>query len=298
MRSRASSLARSIELRSSRTFPGQSCACSAAAASSLNCKSPPRKCPGKRQNIGRPVGQRQHGNIDHIEAVVEVFAKAPLADQRGQIGIGGAQDPHLRDACLARAQHFELARLQHAQQFDLAGQRQVADLIQEQSAAVGGLEAPRARAVGSRVGPSFRAEQFRLDELGGNRAAVHGDKWTRAYGRVGMHDLRNALLAGAVRARDQHSNIGASDAAGEFHDALHGIGGEDDAAKIVLLRQTLAPAALLCLQPLLLSGGLRQFQQVLDGRQQLVVVPGLADVIRGARFHQLHGGLQMRPGSQ
>ena len=59
--------------------------------------------------------------------------------------------------------------------------------------------------------------------------------------------------------RDQHAHVRARHAAGEFDDPLHRIGGEHDAAKIVLLGQTLAPPALLILQPPPLARRLRQF---------------------------------------
>ncbi len=160
------------------------------------------------------------------------------------------------------------------------------------------LEAAGARAAGAGVGAGFGAEQLRLDQLRGNRAAVDRDERAAANRGIRMHDLRDALLAGAVRPGDQHPHIGARHPAGQLHHALHRVGGEHDAAQVVLLRQTLAPAALLLLQPLTLARRLRQFQQVLDRRQQLVVVPGLADVIGGAGLDELHRGFQMRPGRQ
>jgi len=113
-----------------------------------------------------------------------------------------------------------------------------------------------------------------------------------------VHDLRDALLTRAVGAADEHTHIGACDAAGQLDNALHRIRGEYNAAKIVLLRQTLAPAALFFLQSLVLARRLRQLQEILDRRQQLVIIPGLADVIRRARLDQLHRGFQMRPRRQ
>ena len=65
------------------------------------------------------------------------------------------------------AEPLELAGLQHAQELRLAGRRQVADLVEEQRAAVGGLEAPGARlraGEGARLG----AEQLGLDQLVGS----------------------------------------------------------------------------------------------------------------------------------
>ena len=113
-----------------------------------------------------------------------------------------------------------------------------------------------------------------------------------------MHDLGDTLLAGAVRAGDQHAHVAARDAAGEFDHPFHLVRGEHDAAQVKLFRQPLAAAALLVLQPLPLAGRLRQFEQVLHRCQQLVVVPGFADVVRGAGLDQLHGGFQMGPRRQ
>ena len=82
----------------------------------------------------------------------------------------------------------------------LPGERQVADLVEEQRAAVGELEAAFARAIrraGVRAG--FGAEKLGLDQLGRQRAAVDGDERAVLDRRVRLDDLGDAFLAGAVR---------------------------------------------------------------------------------------------------
>ena len=72
------------------------------------------------------------------------------------------------------------ALLQHAQQLHLHRQAHVADLVEEQRAALGDLEASLAG--GDRAGERalLVTEQFALEQLRGNRAAVDGDERTLA----------------------------------------------------------------------------------------------------------------------
>jgi hypothetical protein len=78
-------------------------------------------------------------------------ALAPLADT---------------DACVAL--------LERAQEPRLQVERQLADLVEEQGAAVGLLEFAEVFVVGAGEGPLFVAEQDRLDQVGGQGTAVDG----------------------------------------------------------------------------------------------------------------------------
>ena len=89
-----------------------------------------------------------------------------------RLRVGGGDDAHAGAARAVGAEALELAGLQHPQQLRLAAAAERAELVEEQRAAVGGLEAPGARArAGERAG--LGAEQLRLDELVGQRAEVH-----------------------------------------------------------------------------------------------------------------------------
>ena len=91
--------------------------------------------------------------------------KRPGAMRLAQVGVGRGQHAHVHAPRLARAQALELAALQHAQQLHLAGRREVADLVEEQRAAVGGLEAADAPLGGAGVGARLGAEQLALQQL-------------------------------------------------------------------------------------------------------------------------------------
>ena len=102
-----------------------------------------------------------------------------------------------------------------------------------------------------------------------------------------MHDLGDLFLAGAVGAGDQHRQIGARDLAGEREHALARRIGEDEAAQVVFALQRVAPALFAAAMPREFAPRLGQFQQVVDRRQQLAVVPRLGEVVGGAGLDQV-----------
>jgi hypothetical protein len=62
----------------------------------------------------------------------------------GEVAVGGRDDAHVDLHGLVAADALELALLQHAQQLHLDGRGDLADLVEEERAAVGLLEAPLA----------------------------------------------------------------------------------------------------------------------------------------------------------
>ena len=80
----------------------------------------------------------------------EVFAELPLANHRFQIAVGGGDDAHVHGNRLRAADALEGLLLEHAQELHLRAGRQVADLVQEERALVGLLEAADAPLVGAR----------------------------------------------------------------------------------------------------------------------------------------------------
>ncbi|KAG0953689.1 hypothetical protein G6F31_013370 [Rhizopus arrhizus] len=177
----ASSWARWITLRSSRTLPGHGCRCSAVAAALDSDLSEARKRSAR--------GTMSPGQI---------FAEGAVADHGRKVGIGRTDHAHLDLALAVGAQALETAGFQHAQQLHLPAQRQVADLVEEQGAAVGRFELALACLVGAGVGTGLGAEQFCFDQFRWQRTAVDGDERALGRQRIGLDDLRDLLLAGAV----------------------------------------------------------------------------------------------------
>src|SRR5262249_61018428 len=94
------------------------------------------------------------------------------------------------------ADPLELALLQQPQQLGLHRRRHVADLVEEQRAAVGLLELAEMSCRGAGERAFFVAEQLRLDQLGGNRRAVDADERTIASAAALVDGPRHQLLDG------------------------------------------------------------------------------------------------------
>ncbi len=86
------------------------------------------------------VAQRRDDDRKHRQAVVEIFAKGLRLDHGWQVAVrrGDDADVDAHGPLAADAHHF--AVLHHAQQAHLRGEGELADLVEEQRAAVGLLE--------------------------------------------------------------------------------------------------------------------------------------------------------------
>ena len=83
------------------------------------------------------------------------------------------------------------------------GGRQVADLVEEERAAVGELEAALLLRARVRERAGLVAEQLGLDEAFGQRGAAHADEGLARAGRVVVEGVGDELLARAGLAADQ-----------------------------------------------------------------------------------------------
>ena len=87
--------------------------------------------------------KRRDRHLDDVEAVIEILAEAAGLDLLDQPLVGRGDDADVDLARVARADRLDLARLQHAQQLDLRLERHLADLVEEQGAAIGILRSGR-----------------------------------------------------------------------------------------------------------------------------------------------------------
>src|SRR5690606_16424325 len=96
----------------------------------------------ERDEIAFALTQRRQEDRHHADAIIEVGAKLAFLNRLFQIAIGRADKTNVDLHRARSADALELALLQHAQQLGLEGRRDVSDLVEEQSAAVGELETP------------------------------------------------------------------------------------------------------------------------------------------------------------
>src|SRR6266566_7249133 len=94
----------------------------------------------QRRNIFLAVAQRWQGDVDDVQAVIEVFAKSSFLHQLFQIRIRGGENSHVDLDRIGRAQRHKFPLLNYAQKLGLRLRTDGADFIEEDGAAVGDLE--------------------------------------------------------------------------------------------------------------------------------------------------------------
>ncbi|MNO62695.1 hypothetical protein D3C76_533760 [compost metagenome] len=134
------------------------------------------KMVGQHRQVTIALTQGRGRDLQHVQAVIQVFAKAFLLDRRLQIDMGCRQHPYIHGDRLATANPFDVFFLEEAQQARLQLKGQIADLVEKQRAAVSRFDPPDLALMGAGKGPLLMAKQFGLDQVLGNRPAVDRDK--------------------------------------------------------------------------------------------------------------------------
>ena len=122
------------------------------------------------------LAQGRRAERHHVEPEVEVLAEAPRLDLLAELLVGRRDDAHVDLDHPLAADAAELAGLQRPQHLGLGGQAHVADLVEEEGAAVGDLEQAALAADRAGEGALLVAEELALDELGRDGRAVHLDE--------------------------------------------------------------------------------------------------------------------------
>ena len=161
-----------------------------------------------QRDVVRALAQRHEIDREHVEPEIKVFAEAAAPHLRLQVAIGRGDHAHIDMARALLADALELALLQHAQKLALKLERYLADLVEEQRAAVGELEPADAVAQRAFERALGVAEEFAFEQLGRDRRAIDPDQRPVAAAARLVDRARHQLLAGAGLAGDQHRRIG------------------------------------------------------------------------------------------
>lgn len=144
------------------------------------------KMPGQQQNVLATLAQRRNVHRVGRETMVKVRAKALLAYLVMQLAVAGGNHPHIHMTWPILAQPLDFAILQGAQQFGLHVQRQFTHLVEQQGAAVRGLEAPGALLPGTLL-PGLVGSPLSLDVL--RTMADTGKAWPLIGGTGRIYGL-------------------------------------------------------------------------------------------------------------
>ncbi len=207
--------------------------------------------PHQKRNVLAPIAQRRQLDLDALEPVVEIVAKATLGHQRLQIAVRGGHQPHVDRNRGLSADAEDLSLLQGTQELHLNGLAEIADLVEKEGAGGGELELAAARFDAGRDSP-FDAEQLALEQRLGDGGAV--DRHQRpASLRLEMDQLGHQLLAGTALAPHHHAHSARGHPLGQIERPPHRCGLGDDPAATDLADEVALERAVLFLEPLALD---------------------------------------------
>ncbi len=130
----------------------------------------------QHQDVLAPLPQGGQGDDVERQPVQQIVAKLPLVGQRRQILVGGAHQAHVDLEGLGTADALEFTVLDDPQQLLLHPGAGGGQLVEEQGAAVGPLEAALMALGGPGEGARLVAEQLGLQQALAQGGAVDGDK--------------------------------------------------------------------------------------------------------------------------
>ena len=175
----------------------------------------------EQRQVVAALAQRRQVDGDDVEAEVQVGPEAAILHALVEVAVGGGDDAHVDGDRLRAADARERALLEDAQQLGLRARVHLADLVEEDRAAVGALEVAELARVRVGEGAALVAEQLALEQVLGDGGAV--DRHQRAAGAraVVVDRLGDDLFAGAALAGEQHGGAQRRDAADGGEHRLH-----------------------------------------------------------------------------
>ncbi len=169
---------------------------------------------GRSRNGGKPQAH-------DVEAMQQILAEQALAHALLEVLVRRRDDAHVGAQRRMTAHAVVLAVGQHAQQPHLQVGGHVADLVEEQRAAFGLLEAAAAHRLRARERAALVAEELGLEQVLRDRRRVDRDERHRRARAVPVKRACDQLLAGARLARDHHRRVRLRQAADRAKHFLH-----------------------------------------------------------------------------
>ena len=148
---------------------------------------------GERLDVLVALAQGRQHDREHGEAVEQVLAEAAGGDLGRQVSVGGGDPAHVGAQGLAAADALEGPLLQHAQQLGLQAGRQLADLVEEEGAALGELSAVLAHEIRNPLA-SLKGHAQLLEEQLVDEPRRHAKAQRVVDEAVRLERLTNTLL--------------------------------------------------------------------------------------------------------
>jgi hypothetical protein len=164
----------------------------------------------KHRDVLAALAKRRQLDGEDVEPVEQIFAE-PLFRRHGeQIPMGGCHQARIRPDRLVAAEPLELALLDQAEDLRLDLERQLPNLVEEDGAVLGGLEAPNPPARRTRERALLVAHQLALEEVRRDGSAVRLHERAPALAPE-VDGAGDKLLAGPSLSDDEDRRVGARD---------------------------------------------------------------------------------------
>src|SRR5262249_16189989 len=250
-----------------------------------------KEVPLQRQDVLGPLAQRRNRDRDDVEPIEEVLAELALFHHRLERAVRGGDDPDVDLDVPRAADTLEHAFLQAAEQLRLTVRRHLADLIEEQRAAIGELHQPLLPPARVGEGAFLVAEQLALEERLRDRRAVDFHERAVAARALVVQTFRDELLAGSALAMNEDRvRLAARELADDLAQAPRGIRFADELIALVLAFLALG-------QPRDLAPRLHLVERATYGDAQLLeMLEGLLQVVGGAGLDRRDRALDVTEG--
>ena len=234
--------------------------------------------PCQQQDILASLAQGRQVQRYGVQAVKQVLTEGSRLNAGFQIGVRGRHNPHINLVCLGGTHSGHLALFNHRKQLLLHQGRQVANLVQEQGAAIGLFHTPLLCGGGAGEGSLFMTEEFALEQGFRNAAHVNGHHSLAVSGGKAMQFVRHHILSRTVLAGDQHIGVCGGNAGNLFLQRADTFRLANESACVVIM-------------PCVSVGqsGTAQVHSGMHGIQHSLLVPGLGNEVHRSGLDGTHG---------
>lgn len=153
---------------------------------------------GQQGDVGTAFAQGRELYGECFEAVKEVFAEAALVDIAAEVTMGGGDDAGIGRDLGIGPNGADGALLQCAQELGLQVEGEVADFVEKEAPPGGCLKEAGLFLVGTGKGTLLMAEEFALDQFGGDGRAVDRDEVFCGDAALGVDGLGGQFLTRAT----------------------------------------------------------------------------------------------------
>src|SRR6185312_10855550 len=118
----------------------------------------------EQRQIFQPFRQRRQVNVEDIQPIKKILSQPALTNCFGQIAIACRENTDVQGNLSSAPNATQSALLDHSQQLSLHGRLHLRYFVEQQGAALRGLEAALAAALSAGESAALMSEQFALDQ--------------------------------------------------------------------------------------------------------------------------------------